>query len=266
MPQKSKAFRLVKYPTDVIDDALALFVLKMGASPLVNQMFNVKLEGESWDLDSLQEFEIEYKNDIQYAHLEMHYMGGYFCIVYQPYETNVQVRLKDRRDVNAVFSVFEKHYERYRKPEEEVKREMKDWLKIYIGHGRSPQWRDLKDHLENHGYKVVAYETGARAGFTITEVLEKMRSETSFALLVHTGEDIDEAGIAHARENVAHETGLFQGSLGFRKAIVLLEKGCNEFSNIAGVQQLRFSKGNIKEIFGDVILTVMREFGPKDDD
>jgi predicted nucleotide-binding protein len=42
-----------------------------------------------------------------------------------------------------------------------------------------------------------------------------------------------------------HEIGLFQGRLGFRKAIVLVEEGCSEFSNIHGLTQIRFAKGNI---------------------
>jgi hypothetical protein len=35
-----------------------------------------------------------------------------------------------------------------------------------------------------------------------------------------------------------HEVGLFQGRLGFEKAIVLLEDGCEEFSNIKGLVQM----------------------------
>ena len=36
---------------------------------------------------------------------------------------------------------------------------------VFIGQGRSPGWRELKDHLgDKHGYRVVAYESGARLG------------------------------------------------------------------------------------------------------
>jgi predicted nucleotide-binding protein len=45
--------------------------------------------------------------------------------------------------------------------------------------------------------------------------------------------------------NVIHEVGLFQGRLGFKRAIVLLEEGCKEFSNIQGLGQIRYPKGNI---------------------
>ena len=87
-----------------------------------------------------------------------------------------------------------------------------------------------------------------------------MVDESSFALLVLTGEDLHVDGELHARNNVIHELGLFQGSLGFRKAIALLEEGVTEFSNILGVNEIRFGKGRIRECFGDVLATINREF------
>jgi len=78
-----------------------------------------------------------------------------------------------------------------------------------------------------------------------------------------TGEDKDAEGKLRARENVIHELGLFQGHLGFSRAIVLLEEGTEEFSNIHGIHQIRYSKGNIKETFGEVLATLRREFGQK---
>ena len=40
-----------------------------------------------------------------------------------------------------------------------------------------------------------------------------------------------------------HELGLFQGRLGPRGAIVLLEDGCEAFSNISGLSQILFPPG-----------------------
>ena len=59
--------------------------------------------------------------------------------------------------------------------------------------------------------------------------------------------------------NVIHEAGLFQGRLGFSKGIVLLEEGCGEFSNIEGLGQIRFPKGNIKAVFEDIRAVLERE-------
>ena len=85
-----------------------------------------------------------------------------------------------------------------------------------------------------------------------------MLKNSSFALLVLTREDETSGGCFRARQNVIHETGLFQGKLGFSRAVVVLEEGTESFSNISGIEQLRFAK--IQEIFGDVIATLKREF------
>ena len=45
-----------------------------------------------------------------------------------------------------------------------------------------------------------------------------------------TAEDENAEGRMQARMNVIHEVGLFQGRLGFEKAIVILEEGCDEFT------------------------------------
>jgi predicted nucleotide-binding protein len=72
-----------------------------------------------------------------------------------------------------------------------------------------------------------------------------MLSSTGFAFLVTTAEDEHADGSHHARENVIHEIGLFQGAHGFERAIVLLEEGCVEFSNLAGITQIRFPRGDL---------------------
>jgi predicted nucleotide-binding protein len=58
---------------------------------------------------------------------------------------------------------------------------------------------------------------------------------------------------------VVHEAGLFQGKLGFTRAIVLLEEGCEEFSNIAGLGHIHFPSGNIGAAFEQVRLVMERE-------
>jgi predicted nucleotide-binding protein len=72
-----------------------------------------------------------------------------------------------------------------------------------------------------------------------------MLDEAGFAFLVLTGEDLGEAGESRPRENVIHEVGLFQGRLGFNRAIVLQEDGCSTFSNIHGLTVIRFRKDDL---------------------
>jgi hypothetical protein len=58
---------------------------------------------------------------------------------------------------------------------------------------------------------------------------------------------------------VTHEAGLFQGRLGFMRAIVVLEEGCTPFSNIEGLGQIRFPRGRISAAFEEVRLVLERE-------
>lgn len=132
--------------------------------------------------------------------------------------------------------------------------------KIFIGHGRSEAWRRLADYLENHlGMEVVEFNREPMAGRTIKERLEEMLTMVSFAVLVMTGEDETAIGTIRPRSNVIHETGLFQGKLGFSKAIILREEGCEDFSNIDGLIWLGFAKGRIEQTFVDLERALLRE-------
>lgn len=87
-----------------------------------------------------------------------------------------------------------------------------------------------------------------------------MAAETTFAFLVFTAEDQLADGQMRARQNVVHEAGLFQGNLGFSRAIIVLEEGVENLSNLDGVQYIQFRRGNIREAFGDAVATIRREF------
>ena len=86
-----------------------------------------------------------------------------------------------------------------------------------------------------------------------------MMDTAEIAFLVMTGEDEQADGSIRARENVVHEAGLFQGRLGFGKAIVLLEEGCKEFSNITGLGHIPFPNNNIAAAFEEVRKVLERE-------
>jgi|ERR1051325_6395933 predicted nucleotide-binding protein len=132
--------------------------------------------------------------------------------------------------------------------------------KIFIGHGRSPVWRDLKDFLQDRLHlEWDEFNREPVAGRSNKEVLSEKLSNAKFTFLVMTGEDQHSDQTTHARENVIHEAGLFQGRLGFERAIILLEEGCAEFTNVQGVSQIRFPKGNISAKFEEIRQVLERE-------
>ncbi len=132
--------------------------------------------------------------------------------------------------------------------------------KVFIGHGGSEAWLVLKNFLTDR-LKVDCDEFNdeSAAGVATVGRLRTMLEQAQFAFLVMTAEDVHADGKPHARENVIHEAGLFQGRLGFERAIVLLEEGCAEFSNIHGLTHIPFPRGNIRAAFEDIRLVLERE-------
>lgn len=139
-------------------------------------------------------------------------------------------------------------------------RETTTGRRVFIGHGRSLQWRVLKDFLQDTlGLEWEEFNRIPVAGRSTKERLEQMLDSSSMALLICTAEDEREPGEFHARENVIHEVGLFQGRLSFEKAIVMLEEGCTEFSNIDGLTVIKFPREHIGASFEEVRQVLIRE-------
>jgi predicted nucleotide-binding protein len=131
---------------------------------------------------------------------------------------------------------------------------------VFIGHGHPLLWRELKDFIEDRlRLPVDEFNRVPVAGVTNIARLSEMLDAAAIAFLIMTGEDEQPDGRMRARMNVVHEAGLFQGRLGFTRAIVVLEGGCEAFSNIEGLGQIRFPIGNIKAAFEEIRQVLERE-------
>ena len=131
---------------------------------------------------------------------------------------------------------------------------------IFIGHGRSPIWRELKDFLHDRlKLKWGEFNRESAAGVATTERLQQLLDSSTFALLVMTAEDEHSDSTRHARANVIHEVGLFQGRLGPKRAIILLEDGCEQFSNVHGLSHIGFSTDRIDTAFEAIRRVLERE-------
>lgn len=96
--------------------------------------------------------------------------------------------------------------------------------RVFIGHGRSHVWKNLKDFIQDRLH--LPWDEFNRipvAGQTNIARLSTMLDNAAIAFIVMTAEDEQADQKLHARMNVIHEAGLFQGRLGFDKAILLLE-------------------------------------------
>ena len=131
---------------------------------------------------------------------------------------------------------------------------------VFIGHGRSTAWKDLKDFVQDRlRLPWDEFNRVPVAGVTNVARLLEMLDSAAIAFLIMTADDEMADGALQARMNVVHEAGLFQGRLGFTKSIVLLEDGCEQFSNIEGLGQIRFPLGNIAAAFEEIRRVLERE-------
>lgn len=265
--EKSKNYHRIKFSPEVISKAyevLLSIVSEKGKSVKTTEL-SVKFANESWGYDSEEEFYSDCGKDCEKFRFAKYAGENYLNIEYYAAiaRSSVTVDGENRTEIEKIFEVFEKNADKCNLPEPPKEEKLPPpQHQIFIGHGNSEQWRELKDHLKyKYDYDVEAYKVGARAGHAIRDILEDMLSKSSFAILVMNGEDRDEKGNLEDRQNVIHELGLFQGRLGFTRAIILLEEGTEEFSNIHGIHQIRYAKKNIKETFGEILATLKRELG-----
>jgi len=259
--KKRKEYRRTRFAVDVIKEARDMFDNEIGRhetdSP--RRELDVEVDGANWSHNSEDEFFSDYRLGDRSAVYQKSVGEALLRIsIVEEDVTIVTVAGNQRSKIEAVFEVFEKHSPESLLPDPPKPRQD---VVVFIGHGHNSAWRDLKDHLQDkHGFKIEAYEVGARAGHSVRDILEGMLGKSSIAFLVMTAEDMTGEGSFRARQNVVHEIGLFQGRLGFPRGIILLEDGVEEFSNVSGIEQIRFGAGRIKETFGEVVATIRREF------
>ncbi len=121
---------------------------------------------------------------------------------------------------------------------------------VFIGHGRSVEWLKLRQLLtEDFDLTIEEFDNTPAAGYSVKERLQSMLDQSKFAFLVLTAEDEVADNTKRARQNVIHEVGLFQGRLGFENAIVLLEEGCEKFTNNDGIVHVSFPAGQLETTF-----------------
>jgi len=257
---KTISYEKTRFSADVLCEAIQKFHDETNPESKESRLYlSVEVDSADWTHDSKEEFFADYRRATGGAVYQEDLENSSFRIQIVLNTSVVAIKAPERRQIEAVFEIFEKHLASSRLPSPPKPAPQKP--RIFIGHGNSTQWRNLKDHLhDKHSYDVEAYEIGARAGHAIRDILEDMLAKSSFAVLVMTGEDKDSNGQLRARQNVIHELGLFQGKLGFSRAIVLLEEETEEFSNIHGINQIRYGKNNIKETYGEILATLKREF------
>ncbi len=112
---------------------------------------------------------------------------------------------------------------------------------VFIGHGHAECWKTLRDFLRDRlKLEWEEFNRVSPIGKYPQQRLKEMMDAAGFAFLVMTAEEEGQA-----RNNVIHEIGYAQACLGTTRVAILVEEGCDTFSNIDGLTVLRFPKGDL---------------------
>ena len=127
---------------------------------------------------------------------------------------------------------------------------------IFIGHGESADWKELKDFLqEKLKLEWEDFDRNSGAGISVSERMFEILDHTRFAFMVLTSKDIG----SFSEATILYEIALFRGRLGPRKAILIIEEGCSVLSDRHHLSSITFKQGNITNCFEEIRDVLKRE-------
>jgi hypothetical protein len=114
-------------------------------------------DDENWTYDSQKEFFSAFRKKFERAEYRIsNYKSDMYLSVFLrnnnfTVESEVVIKTKTRESIHSLEHVFSSCMHDYHVPKPEpVSDPLINKPKIFIGHGGSPLWRDLKDHLQDH--------------------------------------------------------------------------------------------------------------------
>jgi sugar/nucleoside kinase (ribokinase family) len=130
---------------------------------------------------------------------------------------------------------------------------------VFIAHGADPQWETVRQFLEQEcRLPVYALSPDVRSDHLAQAIREHL-DRCSFGVCLLTADDVGGGEIARADQSVVHQAGILQGMYGFRRVAILVEAGCQTFSNVAGLIRLDFPTGHVDSTFWQLERMLRRE-------
>jgi sugar/nucleoside kinase (ribokinase family) len=121
---------------------------------------------------------------------------------------------------------------------------------VFIVHDEGPHWQTVKDFLAEV-CRLPAYELESSQlnGDEVAELLRRQLARCSFAVCLLSARKTTPGTRAQADQNLVYQAGIFQGRYGFGRVALLVEEGCDTFSNIAGLIRMDFPYGQVDSTF-----------------
>ncbi len=154
--EKTKNYDHVHFSAEVLKEAHQAFLDQVDSEKKQEfyHRLTVAVDDARWSHDTMEEFIADYRKGQGSVYFVVKKMERPFSAlsvtVYgsgNDRDTHVEVRAPNRSKIEAVFEAFEKHVGNSRLPTDPPKPPQTKPT-IFIGHGRSLLWRELKDHLK----------------------------------------------------------------------------------------------------------------------
>lgn len=131
--------------------------------------------------------------------------------------------------------------------------------RVLILHDENPQWQDVRrfveqrcgletEHLSPVDFGVGHFETA----------VGDQLAACGFAVCILSAKDTVQ-GLRQPDQVVVHQVGILQGRYGFGKVAILVEEGCDLFTNLSGLIRLEFPKGRVEVKFLELHRMLLRE-------
>jgi predicted nucleotide-binding protein len=130
---------------------------------------------------------------------------------------------------------------------------------VFIAHGADPQWEIVRRFLEQECRVPVYALTTNMRGTEVAQAMRQHLDRCSFAVCLLTVEENSQGEDARADQSVVHQAGILQGMYGFRRVAILVQEGCQTFSNVAGLIRLDFPDGHVDSTFWQLARMLRRE-------
>lgn len=168
--KKDEEYPATRFSVEVLRTVIAQVIALPRCDADKPEYHSLKVDHDdaTWHHDSVDEFFADYRKYNSSAHL--YFRAGNSALSFWADRSRATIWAEgpSRADIESIFSTFDSAQISCKV---ELPLPQKTRPTTFIGRGRSPQWRDLKDHLiDKHGYKIEAYESGARAGHTVSAV------------------------------------------------------------------------------------------------
>ena len=184
-------FRSLRFPESVVRRAIAAIdAMPDVKAPGRYWALSLENEDERWELEHVEDFFAGYiAADSSSLHYSVEFKSGRVAqLMWIHIPTAQRLPWAPRKEMTSMrssTSLGAHGMSRFHRPEQLIqnrKSSCENPVKfgIFIGHGRSEDWRLLSNHLRDlHGLDVVSFENGARAGHHIREFLTRCSTTVS---------------------------------------------------------------------------------------